>query len=173
MDPSVWSTYLTGKLNLSSLNVWFSDIVVHVIFLLVVQFLVVSMATCLISIHIRSFSVIYIYFVDSALEPASLRQAIWPSLISYSSPDVEAEVHQSLSRTVFTSESPIFLLDAYKDLLVYYSPTASSKIPFPPPRDCEFSIIPFIHHTPHLVIIQPMCILKMKYVDRSTEINNW
>ncbi|AQK43588.1 sec23/sec24 transport family protein [Zea mays] len=72
----------------------------------------------------------------SALEPASLRQAIWPTLISYSSPDVEAEVHQSLSRTVFTSERPIYILDAYKDLLVYYSPTASSEIPFPPPRNC-------------------------------------
>jgi hypothetical protein len=57
-------------------------------------------------------------------------------LISYSSPDVEAEVHQSLSRSVFNSESPIFLLDAYTDLLVYYSPTVSSTIPFPPPRDC-------------------------------------
>lgn len=98
-----------------------------------------------VSVLIRSFSIIYIYFVDSALEPASLRQAIWPTLISYSSPDVEAEVHQSLSRMVFTSESPIFLLDAYKDLLVYYLPTASSEIPFPPPRDCKFSIILFFY----------------------------
>lgn len=91
----------------------------------------------MISIDIRSilFSV-YIYSMGSALEPASLRQAIWPTLISYSSPDVEAEVHQSLSRTVFTSERPIYILDAYKDLLVYYSPTASSEIPFPPPRNC-------------------------------------
>lgn len=80
--------------------------------------------------------VTYLQCLLSALEPASLRQAIWPTLISYSSPDVEAEVHQSLSRSVFTSERPIFLLDAYKDLLVYYSPTASSEIPFPPPRDC-------------------------------------
>ncbi|XP_066348287.1 protein transport protein SEC23 D-like [Miscanthus floridulus] len=80
--------------------------------------------------------VTYLQCLLSALEPASLRQAIWPTLISYSSPDVEAEVHQSLSRTVLTSERPIFLLDAYKDLLVYYSPTASSEIPFPPPRDC-------------------------------------
>ncbi|KAL6652852.1 hypothetical protein ACP70R_011777 [Stipagrostis hirtigluma subsp. patula] len=78
----------------------------------------------------------YLQCLFSALEPASLRQAIWPTLISYSSPDVEAEVHQSLSRTVFTSGSPIFLLDAYIDLLVYYSPTASATIPFPPPRDC-------------------------------------
>ncbi|XP_062183947.1 protein transport protein SEC23 D-like [Phragmites australis] len=78
----------------------------------------------------------YLQCLFSALEPASLRQAIWPTLISYSSLDVEAEVHQSLSRTVFTSESPIFLLDAYIDLLVYYSPTAGATIPFPPPRDC-------------------------------------
>jgi len=95
--------------------------------------------------------------MGSALEPASLRQAIWPTLISYSSPDVEAEVHQSLSRTVFTSERPIFLLDAYKDLLVYYSPTASSEIPFPPPRDCENNLfLSFIMHS-HQVIILPMC----------------
>jgi len=80
--------------------------------------------------------VTYLQCLFSALEPASLRQAILPTLISYSSPDVQAEVHQSLGRTVFTSESSIFLLDAYKDLLVYYSPTASSEIPFPPPRDC-------------------------------------
>ncbi|XP_062225579.1 protein transport protein SEC23 D-like [Phragmites australis] len=78
----------------------------------------------------------YLQCLFSALEPASLRQAIWPTLISYSSPDVEAEVHRSLSCTVFTNESPIFLLDAYSDILVYYSPTASSAIPFPPPRDC-------------------------------------
>ncbi|TVU14632.1 hypothetical protein EJB05_38110 [Eragrostis curvula] len=78
----------------------------------------------------------YLQCLFSTLEPASLRQAIWPTLISYSSPDVEATVHQSLSRTVFTGESPIFLLDAYSDILVYYSPTTSSAIPFPPPRDC-------------------------------------
>ncbi|KAK3142681.1 hypothetical protein QOZ80_4BG0349890 [Eleusine coracana subsp. coracana] len=78
----------------------------------------------------------YLQCLFSTLEPASLRQAIWPTLISYSSPDVQAEVHQSLSHTVFTSESPIFLLDAYSDILVYYSPTSSETIPFPPPRDC-------------------------------------
>ncbi|EEE60965.1 hypothetical protein OsJ_14735 [Oryza sativa Japonica Group] len=78
----------------------------------------------------------YLQCLFSALEASSLRQAICPTLISYSSPDVEAEVHQSLSRSVFNSESPIFLLDAYTDLLVYYSPTVSSTIPFPPPRDC-------------------------------------
>uniref|UniRef100_A0A0E0DDW3 Sec23/Sec24 trunk domain-containing protein n=1 Tax=Oryza meridionalis TaxID=40149 RepID=A0A0E0DDW3_9ORYZ len=77
----------------------------------------------------------YLQCLFSALEASSLRQAICPTLISYSSPDdVEAEVHQSLSRSVFNSESPIFLLDAYTDLLVYYSPTVSSTIPFPPPR---------------------------------------
>lgn len=78
----------------------------------------------------------YLQCLFSALEPASLRQAICPTMISYISPDIEAEVHQSLSRSVFTSERPIFLLDAYTDLLVYYLPTASTLIPFPPPRDC-------------------------------------
>ena len=137
-------------MNISNITVLFSNIPPHPILVLVVQFLLVSLGTSsLISIGIRAFNIIYIYFSDSALEPASLRQAILPTLISYSSPDVQAEVHQSLGRTVFTSESSIFLLDAYKDLLVYYSPTASSEIPFPPPRDCECSIIPFIHHAPH------------------------
>ncbi|KAL5213982.1 hypothetical protein ABZP36_003134 [Zizania latifolia] len=78
----------------------------------------------------------YLQCLFSTLEPSSLRQAICPTLISYSSPDVEAEAHLSLSRSVFNSESPIFLLDAYTDLLVYYSPTASSTIPFPLRRDC-------------------------------------
>uniref|UniRef100_A0A0D9W4N9 Sec23/Sec24 trunk domain-containing protein n=1 Tax=Leersia perrieri TaxID=77586 RepID=A0A0D9W4N9_9ORYZ len=76
----------------------------------------------------------YLQCLFSALEPSSLRQAICPTLTSYTSPDVEAEVHQSISRSVFNSESVIFLLDAYTDLVVYYSPTASSTIPFPPPR---------------------------------------
>jgi hypothetical protein len=94
--------------------------------------------------------------MGSALEPASLRQAIWPTLISYSSPDVEAEVHQSLSRTVFTSERPIYILDAYKDLLVYYSPTASSEIPFPPPRNCENNLfLSFITHSHQVIILSP------------------
>ncbi|XP_044457434.1 protein transport protein Sec24B [Triticum aestivum] len=86
--------------------------------------------------HIHPDYQTYLQCLFSALEPASLRQAICPTLSSYSSLDTEAEVHQSLSRSVFTSERPIFLLDAYTDLLVYYLPTASPSIPFPPPRDC-------------------------------------
>ncbi|XP_051217224.1 protein transport protein SEC23 D [Lolium perenne] len=86
--------------------------------------------------HIHPDYQTYLQCLFSALEPASVRQAICPTLTSYSSPDTEAEVHQSLSRSVITSERPIFLLDAYTDLLVYYLPTASTSIPFPPPRDC-------------------------------------
>ena len=34
------------------------------------------------------------------------------------------------------SESPIFLLDAFTNLVVYYSSTADPSLPFPPPHDC-------------------------------------
>ena len=116
-------------------------------------------------VYLSYASIAYIMFnviisLYSALEPASLRQAICPTLSSYSSLDTEAEVHQSLSRSVFTSERPIFLLDAYTDLLVYYLPTASPSIPFPPPRDCEFSTIFF---KCHLVVLRLLHFLPKSY----------
>ena len=43
------------------------------------------------------------------------------------------------------SESPIFLLDAFTNLIVYYSPTADPSIAFPPPRDCEYIIFAFCY----------------------------
>ncbi|KAF3332055.1 protein transport protein SEC23-like protein [Carex littledalei] len=70
-------------------------------------------------------------------EPSSLHKAIYPVLMSYSSPDKQAYPRHSLSRAaLITSGSPIFLLDAFTDIIVYYSSTADPSLPFPPPHDC-------------------------------------
>ncbi|KAJ0976718.1 hypothetical protein J5N97_012192 [Dioscorea zingiberensis] len=80
---------------------------------------------------------IYLQCLFSALEPASLQRAIYPVLTSYASPDKQAYPRHSLSRAaLITSGSPIFFLDAFTDLIVYYSSTADPSFPFPPPHDC-------------------------------------
>ncbi|PKU60093.1 protein transport protein SEC23 [Dendrobium catenatum] len=80
---------------------------------------------------------IYLQCLFSALEPSSLNLAIYPLLTSYASPDKQAYPRHSLSRAaLITSGSPIFLLDAFTNLIVYYSPTADPSLPFPPPHDC-------------------------------------
>jgi hypothetical protein len=40
---------------------------------------------------------------------------------------------------LITSGSPIFFLDAFTTLIVYYSPTADPALPFPPPQNCKIS----------------------------------
>lgn len=81
----------------------------------------------------------------SALEPSSLAKAIYPVLISYSSPDKQAFPRHTLSRAaLIMSESPIFLLDSFTNLIVYYSSTADRSIPFPPPRDCKYMVLHFV-----------------------------
>ncbi|CAL9107942.1 unnamed protein product [Musa textilis] len=80
---------------------------------------------------------IYLQCLFSALEPTPLQRAIYPLLSSYTTPDQQAYPRHSLSRAALvTSGSPIFLLDAFTNIIVYYSPTADSSIPFPPPHDC-------------------------------------
>jgi hypothetical protein len=80
---------------------------------------------------------IYLQCLFSALDASSLAKAIYPLLISYSSPDKQAFPRHTLSRAaLIMSESPIFLLDAFTNLVVYYSSTADPSIPLPPPRDC-------------------------------------
>ncbi|XP_042463000.1 protein transport protein sec24-like [Zingiber officinale] len=80
---------------------------------------------------------IYLQCLFSALEPISLQLAIYPLLASYSTPDNLAYPRHSLSRAaLLTSGSPIFLLDAFTNLIVYYSPSADLSLPFPPPHDC-------------------------------------
>lgn len=80
---------------------------------------------------------IYLQCLFSALEPSSLSRAIYPLLSSYATPDIQAYPRHSLSRAaLITSESPIFFLDAFTTLVVFYSSTADPTLPYPPPHDC-------------------------------------
>ncbi|XP_071697944.1 protein transport protein SEC23 D-like isoform X2 [Rutidosis leptorrhynchoides] len=80
---------------------------------------------------------IYLQCLFSGLEPSSLHRAIYPLLTSYATPDKLAYPRHSLSRAaLLTSESPIFLLDAFTFVIVFYSSTADPTLPYPPPRDC-------------------------------------
>ncbi|GAV70341.1 zf-Sec23_Sec24 domain-containing protein/Sec23_trunk domain-containing protein/Sec23_helical domain-containing protein/Sec23_BS domain-containing protein [Cephalotus follicularis] len=80
---------------------------------------------------------IYLQCLFSALEPSSLHRAVYPVLTSYSTPDKQAYPRHSLSRAaLITSGSPIFFLDAFTTLIVFYSSTADPTLPFPPPQDC-------------------------------------
>lgn len=80
---------------------------------------------------------IYLQCLFSALEPSSLLRAVYPVLSSYSTPDKQAYPRHSLSRAaLITSGSPIFFLDAFTTLIVYYSSTADPALPFPPPQNC-------------------------------------
>lgn len=80
---------------------------------------------------------IYLQCLFSALEPSSLLRAVYPVLSSYSTPDKQAYPRHSLSRAaLITSGSPIFFLDAFTVLIVYYSSTADPALPFPPPQNC-------------------------------------
>ncbi|KAK6926568.1 Sec23/Sec24, helical domain [Dillenia turbinata] len=80
---------------------------------------------------------IYLQCLFSALEPSSLHRAVYPVLTSYATPDKQAYPRHSLSRAaLITSGSPIFFLDAFTTLIVYYSSTADPALPFPPPHDC-------------------------------------
>ncbi|XP_010245214.1 PREDICTED: protein transport protein Sec24-like At3g07100 [Nelumbo nucifera] len=80
---------------------------------------------------------IYLQCLFSALEPSSLHRAVYPVLTSYATPDKHAYPRHSLSRAaLITSGSPIFFLDAFTTLIVYYSSTADATLPFPPPHDC-------------------------------------
>lgn len=80
---------------------------------------------------------IYLQCLFSALEPSSLQRAVYPLLTSFATPDKQAYPRHSLSRAaLLTSESPIFFLDAFTTLIVFYSSTADPTLPFPPPHDC-------------------------------------
>ncbi|XP_028773087.1 protein transport protein sec24 isoform X1 [Neltuma alba] len=80
---------------------------------------------------------IYLQCLFSALEPSSLHRAVYPVLSSYTTPDKQAYPRHSLSRAaLITSGSPIFFLDAFTTLIVFYSSTADPSLPFPPPHDC-------------------------------------
>ena len=64
-------------------------------------------------------------------------------MTSYAALDKQAFPRHSLSRAaLITSGSPIFFLDAFTTLIVFYSSTADPSLPFPPPHDCKlYSLI--------------------------------
>ncbi|CAI5496196.1 unnamed protein product [Closterium sp. Naga37s-1] len=71
----------------------------------------------------------------SSLDPSFLMRAVYPVLSSYTTPDRPAFPRHSLSRAALvTSGSPIFLLDAFSTIVVFYSPAAPPDLPFPPPQ---------------------------------------
>lgn len=77
----------------------------------------------------------YLQCVYSSLPPTLLHRAVYPQLTSFSSPDTLERHGLPLSRTALAmSGSPVFLLDAYTDVIIYYSST-SEEAPFPPPRE--------------------------------------
>ncbi|CAM6129440.1 unnamed protein product [Calypogeia fissa] len=85
---------------------------------------------------------IYLQCLASALEPSFLLRLLYPVLSSYTTPDKQAYSRHSLSRAaLITSGSPIFFLDAFTTLIVYYSPTADPAIPFPPPQNCQLRAV--------------------------------
>ncbi|CAK9199337.1 unnamed protein product [Sphagnum troendelagicum] len=80
----------------------------------------------------------FLCWKSSALEPFDLIRAVHPVLSSYATPDKQAYPQHSLSQAaLITSGSPIFFLDAFTCLIVYYSPTADPALPFPPPQNCK------------------------------------
>jgi hypothetical protein len=47
----------------------------------------------------------------------------------------QAFPRHSLSRAaLITSGSPIFLLDSFTSIIVYYAPNAPASLPYPPPQ---------------------------------------
>jgi len=81
---------------------------------------------------------VYCQSLYGALEPAALRRSIYPVLSSYKTPDEEAFPRHSLSRAaLITSGSPIFLMDTFTSIIVYYAPNAPPELPFPPPQNSK------------------------------------
>ncbi|KAH8945942.1 hypothetical protein BDL97_12G067200 [Sphagnum fallax] len=95
---------------------------------------------------------IYLQCLFSALEPFDLLQAMHPVLSSYATPDKQAYPQHSLSQAaLITSGSPIFFLDAFTCLIVYYSPTVDPALPFPPPQNFS-SVVSFSDQITHDVV---------------------
>ncbi|GJP49481.1 hypothetical protein CLOM_g8679 [Closterium sp. NIES-68] len=77
----------------------------------------------------------FLHCLYSSLDPSFLMRAVYPVLSSYTTPDRPAFPRHSLSRAALvTSGSPIFLLDAFSTIIVFYSPVAPPDLPFPPPQ---------------------------------------
>ncbi|KAL0370190.1 UNVERIFIED_CONTAM: protein transport protein Sec24B [Sesamum angustifolium] len=115
---------------------------------------------------------IYLQCLFSALEPSSLTRAVYPLLASYDTPDKQAFPRHSLSRAaLITSGSPIFFLDAFTTLIVFYSSTADAALPFPPPQDCLLRTT--INKLKQERIITPKLILIRAGQDDATPFENY
>mmetsp|Transcript_12575 Transcript_12575/g.35332 ORF Transcript_12575/g.35332 Transcript_12575/m.35332 type:complete len:804 (+) Transcript_12575:541-2952(+) len=69
------------------------------------------------------------------LPPQDLQRAVYPALSSWSTPDQQAFPKHSLSRTaLIAAGEPIFLLDSFTHLIVYYVQGYPENLPFPPPQ---------------------------------------
>eukprot|EP00193_Tetraselmis_chui_P003922 CAMPEP_0177762252 /NCGR_PEP_ID=MMETSP0491_2-20121128/6244_1 /TAXON_ID=63592 /ORGANISM="Tetraselmis chuii, Strain PLY429" /LENGTH=846 /DNA_ID=CAMNT_0019278291 /DNA_START=238 /DNA_END=2778 /DNA_ORIENTATION=+ len=80
----------------------------------------------------------YLQNLWASLPPADLLRAVYPVLSSWSDPDTQAYPKHSLSRTaIVASGAPIFLLDSFSHLLVYYTQGCSEELPFPPPQSSK------------------------------------
>ncbi|KAM7496929.1 hypothetical protein LguiA_021343 [Lonicera macranthoides] len=108
---------------------------------------------------------IYLQCLFSALEPSSLHRAVYPLLTSFATPDKQAFPRHSLSRAaLITSGSPIFFLDAFTTLIVFYSSTADPSLPFPPPHDCKLSRTHTCTYTLHFfLLLFRLCLDLSKY----------
>ncbi|CAI5935295.1 unnamed protein product [Closterium sp. NIES-65] len=77
----------------------------------------------------------FLHCLYGSLDPSFLMRAVYPVLSSYTTPDRPAFPRHSLSRAALvTSGSPIFLLDAFSTIIIFYSPAAPPDLPFPPPQ---------------------------------------
>ncbi|KAL6563676.1 Protein transport protein S23 D [Orobanche gracilis] len=115
---------------------------------------------------------IYLQCLFSALEPSSLTRAVYPLLVSYDTPDKQAFPRHSLSRAaLITSGSPIFFLDAFTTLVVFYSSSADAALPFPPPQDCLLRTT--INKLKHERIITPKLIIIRGGQDDATVFENY
>ncbi|KAG2486738.1 hypothetical protein HYH03_014664 [Edaphochlamys debaryana] len=72
----------------------------------------------------------------SSLPPHELVRAVYPVMQSYTDPDHLAFPRHSLSRAALAGPDapPIFLLDAYILIMVYYTSRCPPEVPFPPPQ---------------------------------------
>ncbi|KAL0031778.1 hypothetical protein WJX79_006935 [Trebouxia sp. C0005] len=76
-----------------------------------------------------------LHLLWSSLPPEDLQTAVYPHLSSYQDPDTQAYPRHSLSRAALvTAGAPIFLLDTFTSLILYYTSGYPSSIPFPPPQ---------------------------------------
>ena len=141
--------------------------------LLLHRYLVLSCESMRVTSHLRVYNS-PLNCSRSTLEPSSLAKAIYPVLTSYSSPNKQAFPRHTLSRAALTmSESPIFLLDAFTDLVVYYSSTADPSLPFPPPHDCKYTLLQFAGRAFFLpVLLSCLSCWQLKIPRRSVENNN-